>query len=352
MVAGRERLRNFALGLTILLLIALTAVGFWHLQRAKQTGAAAEPLRVLAYASFVASWGPGPELAQLFESITRRKVELVQADDATILLGKLAAFPSDVVIGFDQFSMRQAARARTWRALEAEAAAGAFGSTAEFLAIDWAPMGFVYRQGEIEPPRSLDDLKDPRFRGAIALQDPRSSSPGFQFLAWVVAEKGEAAGFAFFNDLQSNVQSVSGSWSQSYGVFSRGLAKLVFSYATSVLYHRLNDGDQRYRFAALEPGGLTGASPLQVEYVAIPDDCRECELAQDFVRFLLSPDAQQILMRKNWMLPVLESAAKGTEFEAFERSLPQRWRTMLKRPPVPSDEEQERWLRRWGKDVR
>lgn len=282
--------------------------------QAVEAQAGSRKLRVLAYSSFLSTWGPGPTLKRMFEHERgiakpgeKVVIEYLQAEDAGLLLAKLKVFPSDLVIGFDQFTRAQARVTRSWR--QHGMSAGLRFSDETFFAFDWSPIGFVYRDGEVEPPTSLDDLLSDRFRGKIALQDPRSSSPGFQFLAWVVAEKGESGAIDFLKQLKPNVQSVSGSWSQSYGVFTRGLARLVLSYATSPLYHRYTEKDERYRFAP-----FTTAHPVQIEFAAIPDDCKECELAQEFAKFLISPPAQQVLMNKNWMLPINALAAEGTAF--------------------------------------
>lgn len=301
-------------------------------------------LRVLAYSSFTASWGPGPALAILFENQMRlrgQNVDVVfqQAEDAGMLLAKMDAFPADVVIGFDQLGLRLARSERKW---VAHGIKNSRYSDDRFFAFDWAPLGFIYRVGEIEPPKNFADLLDSRFKGAIALQDPRSSSPGFQFLNWLVKVMGEDQAFAYLAKLKPNVHSVSPSWSQAYGMFTRGLAKMTFSYATSVLYHRLSEKDNRYAFVKLPE-----AHPIQVEYAAIPETCQRCELAVQFLKFMDQVEAQNIIMNKNWMLPVNDRALTGTPFEAFVHEIgdlsPESFSDLLKDSHEPSA-----LLKKWG----
>lgn len=272
-----------------------------------------QTLRVLAYSSFISSWGPGPTLARMFEHEYGKKfpdsavnVELLQADDAGLLLAKMKVLSSDVVLGFDQFSRPLAKKSAGWKKHQVKELRF---SDEEFLAFDWAPIGFVYREGEIDPPVSLADLLHPRFHGKIALQDPRSSSPGFQFLSWVASDMPGNKTVEYLRKLKSNVHSVSGSWSQSYGLFTRGLASVVLSYATSPLYHRFTEKDERYRFAVFK-----SPHPVQVEFAAIPETCEQCDLAAQFLNFINAPPAQAVIMNKNWMLPVNEVAARGTPF--------------------------------------
>lgn len=267
----------------------------------------ANELRVLAYTSFTSSWGPGPEIAKRFEAKRPgAHVILLQAEDAGLLLAKMRAFPADVVLGFDQLGKRLAEKKEHWKP---HLIKGARFSDDRFLAFDWAPLGFIYREGEIKPPVDFNDLLDSRFEGTIALQDPRSSSPGFQFLNWLVLEMGEDQAFAYLRKLKPNVHSMSGSWSQAYGLFTRGLSKITFGYATSILYHQISEHDDRYRFVTFPV-----KHPIQIEYAAISAKCVHCELARSFLEFLREPEIQSVIMNRNWMLPVIDSAATGTPF--------------------------------------
>jgi thiamine transport system substrate-binding protein len=220
-----------------------------------------------------------------------------------------------------------------------------------FIAFDWAPIGFVYREGELKTlPRSLSDLRRPDFERSLLLQDPRSSSPGLQFLFWVMASFGERDGFQFLRELKANVFSVTSSWSQAYGLFTRGEAPLVLSYATSPIYHALEEKDDRYRFAWFDEaeeeksqaeatrstdsksgasGGAASANrsggegfhPIQIEYAAIPANCRACEVAEKFLQLMLSDEGQSLIMRHNWMLPVRREVAFAPGHEAFAKTI-------------------------------
>lgn len=324
---SRERTRRLRTLQAIVAFIAVTLVlsvgSYFHLKKSTPRSTANE-LRVLAYSSFTSSWGPGPKLARMFEDEMHSQgvdvgVVLLQAEDAGMLLAKMEAFPADVVIGFDQLGLRLARKARGWKLHGLSGlrhSDGTFFGDDVFFAIDWAPVGFVYRHGEIEPPKDFADLLSERFSGAIALQDPRSSSPGFQLLNWLVQEMGEEKAFEYLRALKPNVHSMSGSWSQAYGIFTRGLAKLTLSYATSIQYHRISEKDDRYRFAVFPV-----AHPVQVEYAAVPDACQNCDLALKFMKFLSGPAAQAVIMEKNWMFPTNEAAMKGSPFETFLREL-------------------------------
>lgn len=294
--------------LGFLIAFAALASGLYFLfGRPSTTPDAHDTLRVMTYSSFMASWGPGPEIAKRFHKDTGVTVEFQDAGDAGLLLEKLKLFPVDVVVGLDRLSLTLAREKLKWRALTPPIES----TFAEppFAAFDWAPLAFVYRRGEIEPPTSIQDLLSARFKSSIALEDPRTSTPGLQFFLWVLDSMGEEKGFAFLNSLKANIHSVSPSWSTAYGAFTKKQAKLVLSYQTSPIYHAVEEKDSSYAAALFQDG-----QPSQVEYAGLPTDCSRCEDADKFVHFLLSPDIQQLIMKMNYMLPVLRDAANGTPF--------------------------------------
>jgi thiamine transport system substrate-binding protein len=274
-------------------------------------------LRVLTYSTFVSATGPGGEIFARFKSEHGCELEVVTTGDAGLLLERLrltqGSVPFDVVIGLDQFMLNEARAKGEWKdlGLEREEWAPAVKAAATdptFVPFDWSPMTFIYREGTVEPPHRFEDLLEARFKRRIALQDPHLSSPGLQFYNWVSVVKGEAAG-DFLRQLRANAPIVSPSWALSYGLFKKRQADLVFSYVTSLAFHWGVEKDHSYR-AAVFPEG----HPLQIEYVGVPASCRECDLAKEFVRTLLQPDAQRLIMEKNFMFPVLAGLESGTIF--------------------------------------
>jgi thiamine transport system substrate-binding protein len=286
--------------------------------RVSDAAASGRRLRLLTYSSFVGISGPGRDILRRFETENDCTVEVVTSGDAGLLLErlKLGDAPFDVVLGLDTPLLEPARAGFKWRRLDIDktnwfpepAAAGGD----DFTAFDWSPLSFVYRdEGDGKtpaPPARFDDLTRPEFKRAFALQDPHASSPGLQFFHWVKALKGAETG-AWLRRFKPNVNSVSPTWSFSYGLFKKHQARFVFSYLTSLAFHWGDENDRSYRILAFPEG-----HPVQVELAAIPADCAACGLAEAFVRALHQDWAQTLIMRKNYMFPVVKGLESGTVF--------------------------------------
>jgi thiamine transport system substrate-binding protein len=309
--------------LTVFLILGLSAVvGLIFLRQLilsrqlPHEAFAEKKLRLLTYSTFVGNHGPGPALIPEFEKQCGCKVDVTAVRDAGLLLERLKLARFDVVVGLDQLMLEEAAQNFAWHGLETEdiewhEPAGAL-ATGEFVPFDWSPIAFVYKPDGKPVPKSFDELLKPEYKNQFALQDPRASSPGLQFVNWVTALKGDKAG-DFFAAFKENVNSVSPSWSFAYGLFMKGQARFVLSYLTSLAYHWSQDKDRSYQILEFPEG-----HPVQVEFAAVPVSCRQCELGASFVQYLLQPETQQVIMEKNFMLPAL----KGVERESVFSELP------------------------------
>ena len=85
----------------------------------------------------------------------------------------------------------------------------------------------------------------------------------------------------------------------------------MLSYTTSPAYHQVAEGVDHYKAAQFSEGHVA-----QVEVAAISAYTEQPELANQFLQFLISPEAQAIIPVTNWMLPVID----GIELpEAFDK---------------------------------
>lgn len=300
-------------------------------------------LVIYSYSSMTASWGAGPHLKELFEKKCKCVVEFVDVGEAGLLVQRLklegAGTRADVVMGIDQLSVREADQENLWLEIPKKDVSWHADLKQDetiqkhFIPYDWAPLTFIYREGEVVPPKKKEDLLSARFQNKISLMDPRTSSPGFVFLAWMMSKGTEGQTF-LTRLLQTMKPLISPSWSTAYGLFKKKSAQLVFSYATSAVYHWIEDKDESY-----QPAVLDEPVPVQIEYSAIPKSCARCELAEEFIDFLLTPEAQEIVMTKNWMLPVVQGVQEDTRFN----ELPRFKLDFL----MATTQNREEWLKAW-----
>lgn len=337
---------------TLLVLFLLTSAAFaavWihFIQEGKSLDASRLklfPLRVIAYPTFVSHYGPGPILVAEFEKRCGCKVELLNAGDSSLLVEKIQAkgdeYVVDVVLGLDQLTAPKALETLEWREIQnlpfSPAPRFFLPMSRRLIPFDWAPMTFIYKKSQIDPPRKIADLLDPRFAGKVSVPSPLTSTPGRQFFQWIATALGEEAGLDFFSRLADQNFIFPDSWTKSYGLLQKGPVKMSFSYLTSAVYHWVEENDFDFQPVVFEE-----PVPLQVEYAGVPTRCRMCAEAEDFVRFLLEPGSQSLIMQKNYMLPVLSEVLEGTEFE----KLPE-----LKTQAV-KDEISEDWIREALKKV-
>lgn len=317
----------------------------------QSTGVGSLPhLRVFGYASFTGRWGPGPLLKAEFEKTCNCKVEFIEGSDSGIILQRLKiegeSLGADVVVGLDQFDLSKATSEQSWRKLNIgnfdiyEIVKPALVNNF-FVPYDWGALTFVTRKEDFSKSSlTLDELLAPEYAKTIGLEDPRTSSPGMQFLYWVIRSKGEEEGFKYLSKLMDQVHSFSPTWSSAYGLFTSKQTKMVYSYLTSPLYHEIEEKSKD--FVAVD---FSEPLPIQYEFVGIPEFCRNCELAEQFVNLMLSPQGQKIIMEKNYMFPVVKGVAENSPFGALMDVKSQNQFEIL------SVSEVERLLKRWT-DIR
>ena len=73
--------------------------------------------------------------------------------------------------------------------------------------------------------------------------DPRSSSPGFQFLVWIINQFGEETLYQFIK----KAYLISPSWSTAYGLFTKKQTHAAFSYLTSLAYHWIEENNTDFQ---------------------------------------------------------------------------------------------------------
>lgn len=259
-------------------------------------------LTVYTYDSFVAEWGPGPQVEAAFEEECDCDLKLVGVEDGAALLARVRLegdhTDADVVLGLDNNLTAAAGETGLFapHGVNADLDLPVAWDDPVFLPYDWGWFAFVHDKA-FDPPRSLKALADSD--ATILIQDPRSSTPGLGLLMWVRAAYGDDAP-AIWEGLADNIVTVTKGWSEAYGLFLEGEADMVLSYTTSPAYHLIAEEDGSKTTAVFDEGHY-----LQVEVAAKLATTDQPELADAFLRFMVSERFQSIIPTTNWMYPAV-----------------------------------------------
>ena len=259
-------------------------------------------LTVYTYDSFVADWGPGPQIETAFEATCGCDLKFVSAGDGAALLARLKLegerSDADIVLGLDTNLMAAAKGTGlfTDHNVDAQYDLPITWEDPIFVPYDWGYFAFVHNADKI-PPQDFIELG--RSDTKIIIQDPRSSTPGLGLLMWVKAAYGSEAP-SVWEGLADNIVTVTKGWSEAYGLFLEGEADMVLSYTTSPAYHLIAEEDASKAAAAFDEGHY-----MQIEVAARLAGSDQAELADQFLNFMVTDAFQSVIPTTNWMYPAV-----------------------------------------------
>jgi thiamine transport system substrate-binding protein len=329
-------------------LVAVLAAGLWAGGVLSAAPAAEEEpgLVIYAYDSFVSEWGPAGKVIPKFEKATGIEVEMVSVGDAGQVLSRVILEKdrprADVAVGIDNNLLARALEEEVFESyrspnLERVPPGLRFDATHSVTPFDYGYFAFVYDSEALrEPPRSLEELAEPRFRGRIIVEDPRTSSPGLGLLLWTIAVHGERY-LEYWERLEPNLLTITDGWDTAYGMFTGGEAPLVLSYTTSPAYHLEYEQTERYRALIFEEGNY-----LQIEGMGILRGAPHAEAARRFIDFILTEEFQVEIPLTNWMYPAVPGVPTPDSFRLAPKPT-----VSLQLPAETIRENQSRWIDAW-----
>ena len=302
-------------------------------------------LTVYTYNSFTSEWGPGPQLEKSFEAQCGCDLAWVSLEDGAALLARLKLegknTKADVVLGLDT-NLTTEAKATGLIAPHgvdlADLALPIDWQDQDFVPYDWGYFAFVYDSEKLPaPPASLAALADGKDQPKILIQDPRTSTPGLGLVMWLRDVYGDKAP-EIWAGIKPKILTVTKGWSEAYGLFTQGEAPIVLSYTTSPAYHQIVEETQRYK-AMLFPEGHY----MQIEVAARTSVSAHADLAQSFLAFLVTPEAQKVLPTTNYMYPARDI---GSDLPQAFIDLPKPEKALL----LPADDaakNRDTWIQEW-----
>jgi thiamine transport system substrate-binding protein len=267
--------------------------------------AAAAALTIYTYESFTADWGPGPIVKKAFEAECACSVRFVSVADGVALLNRLKlegrSTKADIVLGLDTNLTTDAKKTGLFapHGPLANAVNVPDGwSDDVFVPYDYGYFAVVYDSEKLkDPPKSMAELVNGNPEEEIAIEDPRTSTPGLGLVLWIRKIYGDKAPEAWAR-LKDRVLTVTPGWSEAYGLLTKGEAPMVLSYTTSPAYHMIEEKTGRYKAASFAEGHY-----MQIEVAGITKKGAENPLAAKFLDFMTGPKFQDAIPETNWMYP-------------------------------------------------
>ncbi|MCR4369076.1 MAG: thiamine ABC transporter substrate-binding protein [archaeon] len=305
-------------------------------------------LTIYTYDSMVGEYGLGPVVVPRFEEQCNCEVKMLAKGDAGQVLTTLILekdFPkADIAIGIDDSMLPQALRADV---LE-QFTPNNIGVVPEELRFgkgyltpyDYGYFAFMYDNEKVDADfSSFDGLLDSSLRDSVAIQNPRTSSPGLGLLLWSIAVYGDPGYKDFWREFRPNILAVTDSWDESAGLFAAGEAPVYHTYATSPPYYA-SEGKTNLVGAIFREGHY-----VQIEGMGIVKGAKNRALAEQFIEFSLTEGFQKEIPTNQYMFPANSQVAMPEEFELYAVK-PSK---TLSLDPELVEEKQEEWILEWEK---
>ncbi|UPW02036.1 thiamine ABC transporter substrate-binding protein [Halorussus gelatinilyticus] len=181
---------------------------------------------------------------------------------------------------------------------------------------DTGYISLVYDESKIQKqPETFQDLLKERYSGDLIVQNAKTAATGRAFLLWTVNTLGEDQYLDYWQKLKENGIKMLGSWSDAYTAYENGEAPMVVSYSTDQVYAHRQDKDlTKHRVGFLNDQGY--ANPEGMAKFAGTD---KPELAEAFMDFMLSKQAQKQIAQLNVQYPATDWAPLGAEFKKYAK---------------------------------
>ena len=197
----------------------------------------------------------------------------------------------------------------------------------------------------LEPPATLEDLAEPRYRGLLVVQNPATSSPGLAFLLATIARYGDDWE-GYWQRLRDNDVAVVNGWSEAYlSEFTAGGGggdrPLVVSYSTSPpaeIVYAEDPKPERPSTSVMLDGCYR-----QVEFAGVLRGSSDPESARVVVDWLVSPQVQADIPLAMFVFPARGAVALPEVFERFVT----RPTEPLEISPEEIAAQRDAWIERW-----
>jgi thiamine transport system substrate-binding protein len=264
-------------------------------------------LTVYTYDSFIS--GMAKQVGPVFEKEYNCRVKFLSFGDSGNLLARLILEKlhpnADVVVGLSQSQLPMALQADIFQSYKPSDIASVVNksflidSKYRVIPFDYGALAIDYNLKTVKnPPKSFEDLLDPKFHKSLVVEDPRTSSTGLDFLLWTIGiykDKWQD----YWKKLMPSIKTITSGWDSAFEMLEKGEARMMVSFAT----------DEAYNYYYYKGSNIGVAIPsegayVMVEYAGILKNSKNSELAKKFMDFVLSKTFQSAIPLNQWMYPV------------------------------------------------
>ncbi len=241
--------------------------------------------------------GKGSWLETQFDAFTKAtgvKVQYVEGGSGGVVerVAKEKSNPqADVLVTLPPFIQRAEAEGLLQK-FKPTAAAEIDGGDDSYQPLVFNFQNFIYDSAALkEPPKTFDDLLDPKFKGKIQYSTPGQAGDGTAVMLQVIHAFGSRdAAFDFLKKLQDNNVGPSSSTGKLTALVNKG-ELFVANGDLQMNLSQMADNPNIKVFWPAGPNGERSAMPLPY-YVALVAGAPEAENGKKLIEFLLSTEAQ------------------------------------------------------------
>lgn len=323
------------------------------------TPAYSHTLKVMTHSSFAVS----EDVVTAFEKANNTRVQFIDAGDAGTALNKAILSKdnplADVFYGVDNTFLSRALQEGIYEPYQSPLLADIpdqfkLDPTDNALPVDYGDVcpnydKAYFSQHKLAPPKDLEDLAKPEYKGLLVVENPATSSPGLAFLLTTIGHFGQENYLDYWKSLVANDVQVVNDWETAYYTnFSvhGGTCPIVISYGSSppaeVVFSQTPISEP--------PTAVITANEScfrQIEFVGILKGTSHKELAEKWVDFMLSTKFQDDMPLQMYVFPVNKNAKLP---EVFSKYL-----VIPKQTAQVSPQEiaanREKWLQAWTQTV-
>ncbi|MBH1934015.1 thiamine ABC transporter substrate-binding protein [Streptomyces sp. AV19] len=203
---------------------------------------------------------------------------------------------------------------------------------------------------QLAPPKTLDDLVKPEYKGLLVTENAATSSPGLAFQLATVAKYGDDGWQDYWKKLKDNGVEVVDGWEQAYnnrfsgsaaGRKAKGDRPLVVSYASSPPAEVLGLKDKPREGPT---GVAAGTCFRQTEFAGLLKGAKDTEGGKALIDFMLGRKFQEDMPLSMFVRPVNRDAALPELFTKYGATVDAPY-TLA---PEKIAKNRDQWVKAWS----